>query len=93
MIDIIYKNRYIQQDGIVDDTVENMRIEIGQDDDDDSDTDGEELMDNNDRQLIDTALQGANTPSTNLDSDICTNPRRDLTEQYDTNFLESVLPL
>ena len=95
VIDI--ENKYIEQDGIVEDTVDEMRIEIGQDDDDDgSDDDGEELMDDNDRQLIDTALQESNTPSTSSDSDICTNPRRDLTErlqQYDTNFLESVLPL
>ena len=95
VIDI--ENRYIEQDGIVEDTVEEMRIEIGEDDDDDeSEDEGEELMDDEDRQMIDTALQEANRPSTSSDSDICTNPRKDLTErlqQYDTNFLDSILPL
>jgi hypothetical protein len=49
-------NKYIEQDGIVEDTVEEMRIEIGDDD----------LMDDDDRQMIDTALHEANMPSTSL---------------------------
>ena len=81
------ENKYIEQDGIVEDAVEEMRIEIGEEDDDESDDD---LMDDNDRQMIDTVLQDTNEPSTSSDTDICTNPRRDLTEQFDTNF---VLPL
>ena len=87
------ENKYIEQDGIVEDTVEEMRIEIGEEDD--SDDDSDELMDDDDRQIIDTALHCANVPSTSSDT-ICTNPRRHLTDrlqQYDTNFLESVLPL
>ena len=87
------ENKYIEQDGIVEDTVEEMRIEIGEEDD--SDDDSDELMDDDDRQIIDTALHCANVPSTSSDT-ICTNPRRDLTDrlqQYDTIFLESVLPL
>ena len=88
------ENKYIEQDGIVEDTVEEMRIEIGEEDD--SDDDGNELMDDDDRQIIDRALQAANAPSTSADTDICTNPRRDLTEclqLYNPNFLESVLLL
>ena len=92
MVDI--ENKYIEQDGIVEDTVEEMRIEIGEEDD--SDDDGNELMDDDDRQIIDRALQAANAPSMSADTDIRTNPRRDLTErlqQYNPNFLESVLLL
>lgn len=48
MIDV--ENRYIEQDGIVEDTVEEMRIEIGEEDDDESEDDGDELMDDTDRQ-------------------------------------------
>ena len=94
------ENRYMEQDGIMEDTVEEMRIEIGEDEDSDDeyeDDDGlDDLLDDDDRQIIDIALHEANMPSTSSDSDICTNPRRDLTErlqQYDTNFLDSVLPL
>ena len=89
------ENKYIEQDGIVEDTVEEMRIEIGEEDNSDDVSDSDELMDDDDRQIIDTALHGANVSSTSSDT-ICTNPRRDLTDrlqEYDTNFLESVLPL
>jgi hypothetical protein len=78
VIDI--ENKYIEQDGIVEDTVEEMRIEIGEEDDE-NDDDDEDLMDDDDRQMIDTALHEANMPSTSYDSDVCTNPRRDLTER------------
>ena len=99
------ENKYISQDGIVEDTMEEMRIEIGDDDSDSDDSDGDELMDDNDRQIIGRALRAANEPSGCLDeyapstssaTDICTNPRRDLTDrlqEYDAQFLESVLPL
>ena len=89
------ENKYIELDGILEDTVEEMRIEIGEEDDD-SDDDDDDLFDDNDRQMIDSALHEANMPSTSSNTDICTNPRRDLTErlqQYDANFLDSVLPL
>ena len=89
------ENKYIEKDGIVEDTMEEMRIEIGEEDDD-SDNDGDELMDDDDRQMIERALQEANNPATSSETDICTNPRRDLTESlqaYDPNFLDSVLPL
>ena len=49
------ENGCIEKDGICEDTVEEMRIEIG-DEDDDSDYAGDELMDDSDRQLIDRAL-------------------------------------
>ena len=82
--------KYIEQDRIVEDTVKEMRIEIGEEDHDSDD--GSELMDDDDRQIIDGALQAANTPSTSADTDICTNPRRDSAterlQQYNPNFLE-----
>ena len=91
------ENKYNEQDGIVEDTMEEMRIEIEEEaDNDDESDDGDELMDDDDRRMIDTALQDTDTPSTSSGSDICTNPRRDLTQQlkqYDKNFLDSVLPL
>ena len=81
--------------------MEEVRIEIGEDEDSDDeyeDDDGlDDLLDDDDRQIIDIALHEANMPSTSSDTDtVCTNPRRDLTErlqQYDTNFLDRVLPL
>ena len=62
VIDI--ENKYIEQDRIVKDTIEEMRIEIGEeaDDDDESDDEGDELMDDDDRRMIDTALQDTDTP-------------------------------
>ena len=53
------ENKYIEQDGIVEDTVEEMRIEIGEEDNSDDVSDSDELMDDDDRQIIDTALHGA----------------------------------
>ena len=87
------ENRYIE---ISEDAMEEMRIEIGEDDDSDDD-DAElmdELLDDDDRQLIDKTLEQTNRPTT--ETEICTNPRRDLTDSlrnYDPHFLESVLPL
>lgn len=46
--------RYIEQDGIVEDTVEEMRTAIGEEDDSESNNDRHELIDDNDRQMIDT---------------------------------------
>ena len=68
-----------------------MGIEIREEADDDDESDeGDELMDDDDRRMIGTALQGTDTPSTSSGSDICTNSRRDGTQQlkqYDKNFL------
>ena len=86
---------YIEKDGICEDTVEEMRIEIGEEDDD-SDDNGDELMDDSDRQLIDRALDDTSTSTPQTDTETCTNPRRNLTDRlqdYEPNFLESVLPL
>ena len=68
-------------------------IEFGEDDDD-CGSDEEELIDDEDRRLIDNAIRQTttDTPTPN----ICTNPRRDLTntlENLDPDFSESVLPL
>ena len=87
VIDI--ENKHIQEDGTLEDTVEEMRIEIGEESEDESDDEVDQLIDENDRQMIDTALQDSNKPSTGSCSDICMNSRRDLTERlqvYDANF-------
>ena len=86
VIDI--ENEYIEKDGIVEDTLDEMTIEIGvkddSDDDDDEDDDIDDLLDDTDRQVIDRALQAINTQtvtgqstSSGLDTslDICTHPR------------------
>ena len=76
--------------------MEEMRIEIGEEEDDSDDDDDDDLFDDHDRQMIDRAMHEAGMPSTSSNTDICTNPQRDLTErlqQYDANFLDSVLPL
>ena len=50
---------------VLEDTVEEMRIKIGEDDDE-SDDEGDELIDDDDRQMIDTALHETNTPYNKL---------------------------
>ena len=94
------ENRYIEKDGICEDTVEEMRIEIGDEDDSDDDDDDyddvDDLLDDSDRQLIDRVLEQTSTSTSTQTADVCTNVRRDLTERlqdYEPHFLESVLPL
>ena len=51
-----------------------------------------DIIDNNDRQLIDRALEQTNTPDTKT----CTNPRLNPTDHlqnFELHFLESVLPM
>ena len=86
----------IEKDGICEDTVEEMRIEIGDEDesDDDDDDDVDELLDDSDRQLIDRVLEQTSTSTQT--SHVCTNVRCDLTERlqdYEPHFFKSVLPL
>ena len=101
------ENKYIDEDGIVEDTLEEMTIEIGGEDDD-SDVDGNgdnDLIDDMDRQVIDRAIRQTDTSTdteqststgSHTNTDICTHPRRDLTHQFaqhDPEFLDSILPL
>jgi len=86
------ENDYIAKDGIVEDKVGEMTLTITPDSDDDSED--LDMIDEDDRQLIDRALQ--HPIDSDKDTTICTNPRRDLTEtiqQLDHSFLEAVLPL
>ena len=95
---------YFENDGVMEDMVEEMVIDTADDSDDGDDSDDEEeedLIDDDDRQLLDRLLeQGTSTysdqPSTSA-ANIMLNPRRDLTEQFkdqfDKQFLEDVLPL
>ena len=74
------------------DFIEDLVIEFGSDRDCDSD-DEEELIDNDDKQLIDDAL--CSTTSTES-STICANPRRDLNntiQNLNPDFCNRVLPL
>ena len=89
------------KDGIVEETVEEMALTITPDSDDDSED--EDLIDEDDRQIIDRALERltetidliyAETDPQNTST--CTNPRRDLTEtiqRLDPNLVHAVLPL
>ena len=84
---------YMETDGIMEDVIDEMTITITPDSDDDSDD--EDMIDDNDRQIIDRAMEQTHT-ETDRDETICTNPRRDLTQtiqQLDPNFVEAVLPL
>ena len=90
------ENNYFDKDGIYEDTVEEMIIDLGEDDSDsECDSDIEELLDDDDRQLIDTALalsSDSRTDETRVES----NARRDLSDVisgFDPDFLASVLPL
>ena len=76
------------KDGIVDETVEEMTLTITPDSDDDSED--EDLIDEDDRQIIDRALERL-TETDPQNTSTCTNPRRDLTEtiqRLDYRFLE-----
>ena len=80
----------MEMDRIMEDVIDEMTITITPDSDDDSDN--EDMIDDNDRQIIDRAMEQTHT-ETSRDKTICTNPRRDLTQQLDPNFVEAVLPL
>ena len=66
---------YFEKDRLIEDTIEKFIIELGEDsdDDDNNDTD-EDMMDKDDRQLIDEVLQKITEPT----QTICTDPRRNL---------------
>ena len=56
MVDV--ENYYFVKDGLVEDLIEELIVEFGEDDDGfDSDDDEEELIDLEDRRLIDNALR------------------------------------
>ena len=77
------------KDGIVEETVEEMTLTITPDSDD------EDLIDEDDRQIIDRALERL-TETDPQNTSTCTNPRCDLTEtiqRLDPNLVHAVLPL
>ena len=95
MIDI--ENDYVQKDGLREDTVDKMIINIGEDDsDDETDDDDDDLIDENDRRLIDDSLKQFDaSTSTVPQTETCTNVRRDLLptlQNYDSNILDMGLP-
>ena len=71
MVDI--ENDYFDKDGLVEDAVDELIIAYGGDDENDDDEDS--MIDDDDRQLMDDALRQFTEPT-----DVCTNPRRDLTD-------------
>ena len=97
MVDI--ENDYIQKDGLREDTVDEMIINIGDNDsDDETDDDDDDLIDENDRRLIDDSLKQFDnqidaSTSTAPQTETCTNVRLDILptlQNYDSNFLDSV---
>ena len=93
MVDV--ENDYFVRDGLVEDLIEEFVVEFGEDDGCDSD-DEEELIDDEDRRLIDNVLCQTTTDTVTPRPTICTNPRRDLTstlQNLDTEFCDAVLPL
>ena len=99
VVDVEYE--YFENDGVMEDMVEEMVIDTADDSDDSDDEEEEDLIDDDDRQLLDRLLEQGNStysdqPSTSA-ANIMLNPRRDLTEQFkdqfDKQFLEDVLPL
>ena len=78
-----------------------MIINIGEDaSDDETDDDDDDLIDENDRRLINDSLKQFDnqidaSTSTAPQTETCTNVRQDLLptlQNYDSNFLDSVLP-
>ena len=90
LVDI--ENNYFEKDGLVEDRIEEMIIEFGDDssDDDDDCEDEDGMIDADDRKLIDEAIQQAPGPT-----DTYTNPRNltSILQSMDPEFLSSVLPL
>ena len=86
------ENNYFEKDGLVEDRIEEMIIEFGDDssDDDDDCEDEDGMIDADDRKLIDEAIQQAPGPT-----DTYTNPRNltSILQSMDPEFLSSVLPL
>ena len=98
------ENNYIQKDGILEEALEEMIIEFGDNssDEEEEEEEHDELMDEDDRTLIDRVQQSTTTTESTAimstaNTDTHTNPRRNLSEvllqQYEQNFLDSVLPL
>ena len=81
------------KDAIVEEIVDEMTLTITPDSDDHSED--KDLIDEDDRQITDRALERlAETDPQNTSS--CTNPRRDLIEtiqRLDPNLVHAVLPL
>ena len=90
------ENNYFDKDGIYEDTVEEMIIDLGEyDSDSEYDSDIEELIDDDDCQLIDTALV-LSSDSGRDETRVESNARRDLSDVisgFNADFLASVLPL
>ena len=79
------------KDEIVDETVEEMTLTITPDSDDDSED--EDLIDKDERQIIDKALKRL-TETDPQKTWTCTNPRRTETiERLNPNLVHAVLPL
>ena len=81
------------KDEIVDETVEEMTLTITPVSDDDSED--EDIIDEDDRQIIDKALERL-TETDPQKTWTCTNPRRTLTEtieRLNPNLVHAVLPL
>ena len=55
MVDV--ENEYFDKDGLVEDVVEEMVIQLGDDEDDSEEEDEDGMMDSDDRRVIDHALQ------------------------------------
>ena len=97
MVDI--ENDYFDKDGLVDDMVDEIIIECDGDEMEDEDED--DLLDEDDRHLIDMALQLSQQNETNTtESTTNTNSQHNLTdmdpsfiENMDPNFLDCILPL
>ena len=87
------ENNYIEKDGILEDAVEEMTIDLGEsDDDDDDDSDWEDsLLDDDDRRLIDRSLEQSSLST--HDKDPVMSAARNLSEQFWQDFLDAVLPL
>ena len=89
------ENDYIAKDGIREDTLEEMTLTFNVDSEDDDDSDSD-LIDDEDRHLIDRALHPSSPTETNTDSSSTTNTRRDLAQalqSFNPDSLHSVLPL
>ena len=74
------ENDYFEKNGLIDNTIEEFIIELGEDDrdnDDNNDT-HDDMIDKGDRQLRDEALQKLTEPTQTISTDL----RRSLTEAF-----------
>ena len=85
---VVIENEFLEKDGFLEDRVEEMTLEIGESDSEDDDGDWEHtILDEDDRHLIDREREQSR------EQEQVSSVVRDLSQTFDQDFADSVLPL